>query len=66
VECRLPEDAAAEKLGLALSVVETSEGRERLQHWQAEELEGGEEGVSATLSLMLSVLRLTVDELGFR
>jgi hypothetical protein len=65
VECRLPEDAA-EKLGLALRVVETSEGRERLLQWQAEELDGGEEGVSATSSLMLSVLRLTVDELGFR
>ena len=65
VECRLAEDAA-EKLSLALRVVDSQSARERLEQWRAEELEVEEQGVSATSNLMLPVLRLTVDELGFR
>jgi len=65
VECRLAEDAA-EKLSLAFRVVDSESARERLEQWRAEELEVEDQGVSATSTLMLSVLRLTVDELGFR
>jgi hypothetical protein len=45
-------------------VVESESGRARLVAWKQEKFESMESGQNA--NTMLNVLRLTVDELGFR